>query len=216
MTKSDATGHAILSRVRAALSRAPRTPAEPLPPALRLPPRRSGARADELALLLAEIEAVGGVTRRLKGRAEVEGALVELVESEGIRKATVAEINELQGLPRLLTRLGVGLVPPDASKQEIAQCDLGITGADAALPETGTFVLRSTPKQPMLISLLPRVHLILFQPSILYVDLAPVFKQFKHSKRLVLITGPSRTADIEKVLTLGVHGPKALYAWCVE
>ncbi len=215
-SRSDVTRNAILGRVRAALSHEPQTPAAPLPAALRLAPRQSRAPADEIALLFAEIEALGGATRRITDHAGLESALAKLVKDEGIKKATVAEIIELQELRKLLVRLGVGLVPPDASKYEIAQCDLGITGADAALPQTGTFVLRSTPQQPALLSLLPRVHLILFRPAILCADLAPAFEKFKHAKRLVLITGPSRTADIEKVLTLGAHGPKALYAWCMQ
>ena len=59
------------------------------------------------------------------------------------------------------------------------------------------------------------MHLAVVRPSALRADLQNVFAEIKSGKRAVLITGPSRTTDIEKVLTIGVHGPKALYVWIV-
>ncbi len=82
-----------------------------------------------------------------------------------------------------------------------------------ALPETGTLVLESSEEKPRVVSLLPRVHLALLHPSALRADLHHVFAEFKQKNYLIFVTGPSRTADIELTLTIGVHGPQALYVW---
>jgi L-lactate dehydrogenase complex protein LldG len=113
----------------------------------------------------------------------------------------------------VLQTLGVEVIPAQADKHLVAACELGVTGADAALPETGTLLLRSSPERPRVVSLLPRVHLAIFTPTVLRADLHQVFAEAKDAGYSVLVTGPSRTADIELTLTLGVHGPKSLYAW---
>jgi L-lactate dehydrogenase complex protein LldG len=105
------------------------------------------------------------------------------------------------------------LVAPNAGKHEMALCDLGITEADYLLAETGTLILRSSAEKPRAVSLLPRVHLAIVRPELLRPDLHQVFTEAKDSHYLVFITGPSRTSDIELIVTLGVHGPKNLYVW---
>ncbi len=205
----------ILNSIRTTLASATRAP---LNTTAWMMPRTLGAVNAEIDRLLAEIEKLSGVARRVANQDELRIALRELVEKEKIAKATTwatAELREL-GIAEMLTTLGVEIVPQDADKRAIAQCDLGITGVDFALPETGTLVLRTTPAQSRLVSLLPRVHLAILRPNVLRGDLRDVFTEIKHDKRIVLVTGPSRTTDIEKVLTIGVHGPKALYVWCVS
>jgi L-lactate dehydrogenase complex protein LldG len=110
----------------------------------------------------------------------------------------------------------VELISPNASKHEMALCDLGITEADFFLPETGTLVLRSSMERPRAVSLLPRIHLAIVRPELLRADMHQVFAEAKNQHYLVFITGPSRTADIELTVTLGVHGPKNLYVWMIE
>ena len=92
----------------------------------------------------------------------------------------------------------------------MAQCDLGNTEADYLLPETGTLVLKSSAQEPRAVSLLPRIHLAIVRPAMLRADLHQVFAESKTQRYIVFITGPSRTADIELTVTLGVHGPKNL------
>lgn len=188
----------------------------PLDDSMRIASRMAGDAKTEIELCLSEIAKLGGTTRVIHSTDELANAFAELVRAENIRVATTWDTDELRAARDLLARLGVMLVACNASSRELANCDLGVTGADAILPESGTLVLKSTPTQSPFTSLLPRVHLALVRANALHADLHSVLKEIKHDQRVVFITGPSRTADIEKVLTIGVHGPKALYVWVLE
>jgi len=208
----------ILGKIREALGRKLGTPPAPIPPTARIAPRKAGDPEAEMALLLGEIEKLSGVTRRLASREELGVALAELVKTEDVKRATVWNTPDLAdlGVGETLKALGVELVPAQADKHLVATCELGVTGVDAALPETGTLLLCSSPERPRVVSLLPRVHLAIFTSAVLRPDLHQAFAEAKDAGYSVLVTGPSRTADIELTLTLGVHGPKALYAWVMN
>jgi L-lactate dehydrogenase complex protein LldG len=158
------------------------------------------------------------VTRRLANREGLHAALAELVKTEGVKSATLWSTQDLVAwdVAGSLQGLGVEIVSPQADKRIVAGCELGVTGVDAALPETGTLLLRSAPDRPRVVSLLPRVHLAILTPAALRDDLYQAFADAKGAGYSVLVTGPSRTADIELTLTLGVHGPKSLYAWVMD
>lgn len=204
---------AILAGVRASLGRKVDDTVAPRPPVV--PPRAAGDDASELALLLSEIEKLGGVTRRLADGDELQQSLQQLVVAERVQRATVWATDEMRelGVSAMLAELGVELVSPREGKSRIAECDLGVTGVDAALPETGTLALRSDANRPRAVSLVPRVHLAIVRPAALRADLHQLFAEAKQGSYLICITGPSRTADIELTVTIGVHGPKALYVW---
>lgn len=208
----------ILGKVQQALGRRPDSPVAPVPPTARIAPRTPGEPEAELAQLLAEIEKLSGITRRLESRDELRTAVADLVRAEEVKKATLWSTPDLAGwgVGEFLQTLGVELVPAQSDKHLVAACELGVTGVDAALPETGTLLLRSSPERPRVVSLLPRVHLAIFTPSVLRADLHQAFAEAKDAGYSVLVTGPSRTADIELTLTLGVHGPKSLYAWVLD
>jgi L-lactate dehydrogenase complex protein LldG len=193
-------------------------PVAPIPPTARIAPRTPGEPEAELAQLLAEIEKLSGITRRLESRDELRTAVAELVRAEEVKRATLWSTPDLAGwgVGEFLQTLGVEIVPAQADKHLVAACELGVTGVDAALPETGTLLLRSSPERPRVVSLLPRVHLAVFTPSVLRADLHQAFAEARDAGYSVLVTGPSRTADIELTLTLGVHGPKSLYAWVLD
>jgi L-lactate dehydrogenase complex protein LldG len=208
----------ILGNVQAALGRRSGTGIAPIPPTVRIPPRKPGDPEAEIAQLLSEIGKLSGVTRRLASRDALREALGELVAAEAVKKATLWTTPDLTtwGVAGRLQELGVEIVSPQADKHLVAECELGVTGVDAALPETGTLLLRSSPERPRVVSLLPRVHLAILTPAALRADLHQVFAEAKDAGYCVLITGPSRTSDIELTLTLGVHGPKALHAWAIN
>ncbi|MFM8322651.1 MAG: LUD domain-containing protein [Chloroflexota bacterium] len=232
-----ATRAAILAAVRAALGRPQAAPdgspptstpaaplatpaaplAAPLParPAVR-PPRQPGPQAQEIERLLAEVRLLSGAAEALPAAA-TGAALARLVSAEGVRRASVCETPLLQRLDIAgqLRTLGVELAPPTADKHTLAGCDLGVTEADFALPETGTLGLLAGERQPRAVSLLPRLHLALLTPAVLRADLHQVLAEARRQPYLVLISGPSRTADIELTVTLGVHGPKQLAVWMI-
>ncbi len=94
----------------------------------------------------------------------------------------------------------------------------GITSAAAAIAETGTLVIPSGKGQPLSTSLLPEIHIAVIQSSQIVYSLeeAIQIKAVRDASATVLITGPSRTADIEMTLTIGVHGPKELIVYILE
>jgi L-lactate dehydrogenase complex protein LldG len=205
----------VIENIRCSLERTAQTPLS-LRPAI-YPSRQPESADSETERFLDEVRKLSGVAQKLTPES-VSDALKSLVAENGIRKATLwhTPLFEQLGLEGALRSLGVDLVSPNADKHEMALCDLGITAADYLLPETGTLVLRSSAEKPRAVSLLPRMHLAIVRPEMLRPDLHQVFAEAKDSHYLVFITGPSRTADIELTVTLGVHGPKSLFVWMVE
>jgi L-lactate dehydrogenase complex protein LldG len=98
----------------------------------------------------------------------------------------------------------------------------GITFCNFCLADTGTVVLESTDEEMRLATTLPELHFIIADPTKILVDnLAAsepmtTFHQGSDPKFIAYITGPSRTADIERVLTIGCHGPREVHILLVE
>lgn len=204
----------VIENVRRSLGRTAQTSLSPRPAIYA--PRQPASRDSEVESFLDEVTKLSGVAQRFSP-SEIESVFKKFVAEQNIHKATVWETIQLRQLnvTRILNALGVDLVAPNASKHEMALCDLGITEADYLLAETGTLALHSSAEKPRAVSLLPRIHLAIVRPEMLRADMHQVFAEAKGSHYLVFITGPSRTADIELTVTLGVHGPKKLYVWMV-
>ncbi|HTQ10797.1 MAG TPA: lactate utilization protein, partial [Fimbriimonadaceae bacterium] len=100
----------------------------------------------------------------------------------------------------------------------------GITGVDFALAESGSLVVSSATEGAQLSSLAPPVHIAFYLRSQIVETLEEVLQGLKPSaggsaldgRSIVLITGTSRTADIEQILIRGVHGPREVHAILVE
>jgi L-lactate dehydrogenase complex protein LldG len=202
----------VIENIRKSLGRTAQTSLSPRPAIYE--PRQPESVDSEIETFLNEIKKLSGVGQKLS-YTDIDAALKTLVEEQNIRKATAWETPELRrlGVTEILNSLNVELISPNASKYEMALCDLGITEADYLLPETGTLALRSSAEKPRAVSLLPRIHLAIVRPEMLRADMHQVFAEAKDHHYLVFISGPSRTADIELTVTLGVHGPKNLYVW---
>ena len=110
----------------------------------------------------------------------------------------------------LLRRLGIS--PSDSN---IFDIDVGISTVQAGIAETGTLVLDSSRERNRLVSLVPPVHIAIVDASTIFQTLgealAFIHQDGTPSPAVTFITGPSRTADIELTLTIGVHGPQELY-----
>jgi L-lactate dehydrogenase complex protein LldG len=218
MGKPQSSRETILADVAAALTGRVSSPLEPLPASARFEPRKAATLAGEMEMMLREVKRLNGRGRKVRGPDKFAAALDQLVNAEGIRTAAFSDhlLYRPYGIAELLKGCGVQILSPDGDGRALAECDLGITVADAAIPETGSVLLRTTQGQHDILSLLPRVHLALVQPSAFLADLHQAFVLAGRDRHFVLISGSSRTADIEKVLTLGVHGPKSFHVWICE
>ncbi len=119
-------------------------------------------------------------------------------------------------LKSVLKKAGLA-VENDLNRQTAAQAQAGITGVNFAMADTGTLALESTDEAIRLATTLPEIQFALLDPDKILADsldaVKPLRKLHKRDPRnyIAYITGPSRTADIERVLTIGVHGPKELH-----
>ena len=96
-------------------------------------------------------------------------------------------------------------------RNELARISLSASGARYGIAETGTIVHEVTEGTGRLLSLLPAAHLVLLSEQDLLMNHSVFFRSTSpgdYGSAMTLVTGPSRTADIEKTLVIGVHGPK--------
>jgi L-lactate dehydrogenase complex protein LldG len=207
--------NAVIDNIRRSLGRTAQKAVGPRPAIYES--RQPEALNVEGERFLDEVRKLSGVGQKLSPM-DLDSALKTLVAEQNIHKATAWETPRLRqlGITEILNSLGVELISPNAEKHEMALCDLGITEADYLLPETGTLVLKASAEKPRAVSLLPRIHLAIVRSELLRADIHQVFDESKGDHYLVFITGPSRTADIELTVTLGVHGPKNLFVWMLE
>ena len=99
------------------------------------------------------------------------------------------------------------------------QVQTGITGVDAALAATGSLVLMSGPGKPRSASLLPVTHIAILESNAILPDLETWFARqqddnlaaLREASNVIIISGPSRTADIGMELILGAHGPRTVH-----
>jgi L-lactate dehydrogenase complex protein LldF len=117
-----------------------------------------------------------------------------------------------------------GHAPPDQRDERLSVCaaaPVGLTGAVAGLADAGTLVLPGGPRRSQLASLLPPIHLAVLEESAIDDSLETWLAEggarwITTQPSVVLITGPSRTADIEMTLTVGVHGPGQVVLFLID
>lgn len=110
---------------------------------------------------------------------------------------------------------------PEARKLDHARVGtvaIGITGADFAIAASGSVMLIHGPGRPRSASLLVEHHIVLLPAARIVDSLIEAMSgvTWKHTSNVAIITGPSRTGDIDSVLTLGVHGPRHLHVIVIE
>ena len=119
------------------------------------------------------------------------------------------------GLERVATETPRGVEGRAEHNARYMDVKLGITGAEAAFAETGTIVVRSGPGRPRMASLVPLVHVAVLRRDRIFRSAshwaADPSARMAEGSNVVFITGPSKTADIESIVTRGIHGPKHLH-----
>jgi L-lactate dehydrogenase complex protein LldG len=183
--------------------------------------RRSLGRAAEgtvLDLFEAKALAVGAEVRRAAGPREALSTILELLAREPLADAPGQRAVWCEGpilrevLDRAaLTRRFAGL-SFEVTRERAAESRVGCSEFDWGLAETGTLAQDATDPRLRLVSTLPELHVALVRAAAILPDLECLLTRIdpRRMKYLACVTGPSRTADIERVLTIGVHGPRRL------
>jgi len=165
----------------------------------------------------ARAEAVSAEVHRVATRGEALDFIVALLRVEGVAdvresRAVWVEGSLLDGVDReRLAEQIPGLtfrVTQDAAEGS----KVGISQVEWAIANTGTLVTDAAPVERRLASALPVIHVAVVPTGAIQPDMPAVFARIhpRQSGYISMITGPSRTADIERVLTIGVHGPSRL------
>jgi L-lactate dehydrogenase complex protein LldG len=211
---SDAREH-VLANIRAALNRA-----GPLPDSVArsLQGRLSRPRAnltpaigaDAIAHFIDKIESVNGKVTRVPGIDKVADVVADHLQKFDLGDAlVVAPDPALEGIP-WSNRLSV-------ERRVAAGGDrLSVTGAYAAVAETGSLVLLSSAESPTTLNFLPDDHVIVVRESQIVAHIDDVWARMRSDKRAMprtvnFITGPSKTGDVEMVIQEGAHGPRRLH-----
>ena len=231
-----------LASVRQALGRSAASP--PVPPYARLEESLADLEALERDLLArletgrdARLEALaetaarrGWKVRRAPDTEEALGYLSSVMTQLGVKRAvrSTEDVFQQLAVDSILQRPGIETTiiaqnenrSRETLRQEMIDADIGITGADYAVAETGSVVVLPRAGLSRLVSLAPPVHLALVRPQDVVDTLDDVFllrrlDYYRNGRDmgsyLNFITGPSRTADIEQTLVVGVHGPKEVH-----
>ena len=217
---SDTARDRILARLRnAPRDEAPRPAAEP--PA---PPVERRERVERLKTLL---EAMRAEVRQVTETSWVE-ALGDVLRTRGIGTLLYAPGTPVGQAVEAAWAAGPdglpGLVPYAAAaeqlKDRIFTVDAAVTAAAGAVADTGALILRPSAAEPRLMSLVPPVHVAVLRADTVCASLGEAMRAGRWSEdmptNLVLVSGPSKTADIELILAFGVHGPKELIVLIVE
>jgi len=185
----------------------------------------------------AELDTLGGIAYRASSLSMLEGILRPIVDQAPgspvvlSRNALLSQLHvaEMVGRWSLRASSWPDSAPEQAGsahfREDCFAAQVGITGADFALAETGSLVLTSFTEGSQLASLAPTTHVVLYRRSQLRATLDEVLQNLPVSRdparpsparSVVFVTGTSRTADIEQILVRGVHGPRELHAILVE
>ena len=194
----------ILHRIRTAVGRSAGQDVGETPPVrLRVPSVEMDAR---VASTIARIEALAGKAFRSDNPCAAVAAAIA-------GKTAVASNSHFLAACGITALPGVrsGITSRDELRDLCASADIGITSADYLLADTGSLVMLSSPQEARLVSLLPPAHIAVVPRDRILTGLDELFTVLPdpamQTSSMVLITGPSRTADIEQILVRGVHGP---------
>ena len=133
----------------------------------------------------------------------------KIIAAPSLKESQVTDLNNLAAAK------DIQLITSDLRKH-LAGIDIGLTFIDYGIAETGTLVLDSSSEEVRLATMISEVHIAILPQSKIRQNAYALGEELKKNMRsypnyTAFITGPSRTADIERVLALGVHGPLELH-----
>ena len=219
------TREQLLQRIREAAAEGNRAGGRPA-----LPERGAvgyqGAGDNRVARFRREFVAAGGQTHLVANRDAAVSAVVELVRRCSARRVLLGGgevLDALQLAERLREAGAEVLQASDAqlTREAVFQADVGVSGVDYLIAETGSMVLTSRPEQPRSLSLLPPIHVAVAERRQILPDLFDLFaaggvKPEAAPACVTIITGPSKTGDIELRLVTGVHGPGEVHVVLID
>jgi L-lactate utilization protein LutC len=177
-----------------------------------------GAGPDPVARFCDEFTAAGGLVHIVADAVAARDTVMNLLQSRSVRRVILGAGPAFDSLDlaEKLKEAGLEIISASsgaASRDDFFAADAGISGVDYLIAETGSIVLLSRPEQPRSLSLLPPLYIAAARRDQLLADLFDLFDPELWSERgglpscLSLVTGPSKTGDIELRLVTGVHGP---------
>jgi L-lactate utilization protein LutC len=197
----------IMHRIRTALGRsAGQAVADPPPVRIRVP---EAARDVRIRSFISRLETLAGKAYHVHTPDEARDLVAAAIEGKSAVASNAPFLEQcgIAGLPGVET----GITDRDQLRDRCAVVDVGISSADFALADTGSLVMLSSAQEARLVSLLPPAHIAVVPVDRLLTGLDELFsllpRPAEQTSSMVLITGPSRTADIEQILVRGVHGP---------
>ena len=193
------------------------------PPRHLMPARSRLPHDGQVALFVANLEKEFATVTRLTALSEVPGAVAEFLATQNLPpQIAIAPHPELTGLAwEERPMLRVDARPGQA--QDFASLQHGFAG----IAETGTLMLPSHPTRPTTLNLLPDTAMVLLRTSRVvgaYEEAWDLLRAENNDSRtggfmprnVMLVTGPSRSADIEQTLELGAHGPRRLHVFLLD
>lgn len=189
--------------------------------------RPEWSTAEKLDMFERTIESVHGEVHRTT-EADWVDRLAEILTARGAQTLLIAKEHEIgkalqsatkgrEDLPQLLI-----YDEPVKSWQRalFSEVDAGITSTRGGIAETGSLILWPSVDEPRLMSLVPPIHIAVLKASELYTTFHDAMQSQNWAAGMptnaLLISGPSKTADIEQTLAYGVHGPRELIVLVIE
>jgi L-lactate dehydrogenase complex protein LldG len=181
-----------------------------------------GAGPDPVTRFAEQLSAAGGTPHLVPDVEAAANTVVDLVKEKAGRKVLLGggPVLGRLGLPERLGALGVAMSAEESfsaadCKEPFFAADIGISGVDHLIAETGTVVMLAKPQASRSTSLLPPIHIAVAESAQILPDLFDLFEKLPPEGGMpscvALITGPSKTGDIELRLVTGVHGPGEIH-----
>jgi L-lactate dehydrogenase complex protein LldG len=154
--------------------------------------------------------------------AQLRPDLSQFLQQNQCKKVGIpsSELLDRLEISKAIEDAGATVVRWDQSTLDAAyDLDCGLTDVYAAVAETGSLVIRPTPSHGRALSLVPPIHIAIVEPINIMPDLIELLEKIAAAPRapnITIITGPSKTADIEGALVTGVHGPRLVQVFLVE